>query len=212
VGRSAKGVQPEDGTVRERIVVEATRQFAAAGFAAVPLQAVADAVGVAKPTVVYHFGTKEGLQAAVLDALVGHWRSELPRQLAAAATGGPRLESLLRALFGFFLEDRNRARLALRAMIDTPAEMRSLLAEALRPWTRLLGEAIRSGQAAGTVRREVDPEAYALLVTTSAIGVIAAGELTSAMFDPEPSLDAQLAELVRVARIGLLTPRSEPEA
>jgi hypothetical protein len=62
------------------------------------------------------------------------------------------------------------------------------------------------------VRREVDPEAYALLVTTSAIGVIAAGELTSAMFDPEPSLDAQLAELVRVARIGLLTPRSEPEA
>ena len=210
--RSVKVIQPEDGSVRERVVGEATRLFAGSGFAAVSLQAVADAVGVAKPTIVYHFGTKEGLVAAVLDTLVGHWRSELPRQLAAAATGGPRLDRLLRALFGFFLEDRNRARLALRAMIDAPAEMRALLSEALRPWTRLLGEAIRSGQAAGTVRGDVDPEAYALLVTTSAIGVIAAGELTSAMFDPEPSLDAQLAELVRVARVGLLLPRTEPEA
>jgi TetR/AcrR family transcriptional regulator len=202
-------VSAVDRSVRDQILTEATRLFAAGGFAAVPIQAVADAVGVAKPTVVYHFGTKEGLRSAVLEALVGHWRAELPRQLAVAATGGPRLDNLLRALFGFFLEDRNRARLALRAMIDTPDDMRRLLAEALRPWTRLLGEAIRAGQAAGTVRAEVEPEAFALLLTTAAIGTIAAGDLTSAMFDPEPPLDRQLTELVRMARVSLLPPRTE---
>ena len=37
-----------------------------------------------------------------------------------------------------------------------------------------------------------------------AIGVLAAGDLTNAMFDPEPSLEAQQAELIRIARTSLL--------
>jgi hypothetical protein len=74
-----------------------------------------------------------------------------------------------------------------------------------------LAEAIRAGQASGQLRPEVDASAYALLVITSAIGLLAAGDRTNALFSPEPTLEQQLAELIRVARLGLLAPRPHHE-
>ena len=202
-------VDTGDNDVRARILRESTRLFASRGFDATPIQAIADAVGVTKPTVVYHFGTKDELRTAVFETLLAHWRDELPRLMMAAAAGGPRLDALLHALFRFFLDDRDRARLILREMIDAPDAMRSLLRQQLQPLMRLVSEAIRAGQQNGTLRREVDPEAWTLVTVTAAIGVLAAGDLTNAIVAPEPDLDAQLHELVRVARTSLLVPKKE---
>lgn len=200
-----------EADVRSRILREATALFAERGVAGTSLQLVADAAGITKPTLVYHFGSKEGLREAVLSGLVGHWRGELPRLMLAAAAGGPRLDALLQALFRFFLEDRNRARLVLRELLDAPEAVRAVLRRELQPWTALLTEAIRSGQESGVLRPEVDPSAYTLLVVTSTIGVLAAGDRSSALLAPEPTLDEQLAELIRIARVALVAPRAERE-
>lgn len=193
--------------VRGRILREATRLFAAQGYAATPIQAVAAAAGVTRPTLVYHFGSKEGLRDAVLTRLLDHWQAELPRLLAAAARGGPRLDALLEALFTFFRAEPALARLVLREMLDRPEEMGARLRGQLQPWTTLLVEAIRVGQGGGLLRAEVDPAAFITLVISSAIGVVAVGEGAGALTTPEPDVDRQVHELTRIARTALLAPR-----
>jgi AcrR family transcriptional regulator len=56
---------PEDRTTRAIIRDEALRLFALEGFDRVSVRQVADAAGVSPALVLYHFGSKEGLRAAV---------------------------------------------------------------------------------------------------------------------------------------------------
>lgn len=195
--------------VRNRILREATRLFAAQGYSATPIQAVADAAGVTKPTLVYHFHSKEGLRDAVLTGVLDHWQAEVPRLLAAATATrkGPRLDALLDALFTFFRAEPALARLILREMLDRPDEMGARLRRQLQPWTALLAEALRMGQAGGTLRADADPEAFVVLVISAAIGVVAIGDHAGALVSPEPTVDAQSRELTRIARTALLAPR-----
>lgn len=206
--------QPHVDDVRSSALKAATALFAEQGVSGTSLQSVADAVGVSKPTLVYHFGGKDGLRRAVLEALLGHWREELPRMMAAATGEGPRLESLLGALYAFFSEDRHRALLLLREALDRPDELRALLQQHLQPWTRLLAEAMRAGQAAGLAHHKAHPEAFVQLMVTAAVGVLAIGDRVNAMQSPAPTVDAQLAELTRVARAALhpnLPPKPDPQ-
>lgn len=197
--------------VRAEILRVATRLFAQDGYAGTPIQAIADEVGVRKPTLVYHFKSKDALRDEVLGALLSHWRDELPRIMAAASTKGPRLESLLAAMFKFFLDDRHRAKLILRELLDRPEAVEAMLQEHLQPWTSLMTAALRASQVQGVVRNDLDPEAYTLLVVTTAIGIIAIGDRASKLMKPEPSVQSQLDELVRVARAALYVPRSDQE-
>lgn len=192
--------------IPQQILAEATRLFARHGFAGTSIQAIAAGVGISKPTLVYHYGSKERLYDAVLDALLDHWRDELPRLMTAASSGGPRLDALLSAFFDFFRRDPNRARLLLREALDRPDALRLRLREHLQPWTGLLTQALRVGQAQGVLREQADPEAFTVLVISAALGVVALGEHTAALVSPEPDLDAQQAELVRIARSSLLSP------
>lgn len=196
-------------TVRERILIEATRLFGSRGYAGTSIQAIADAVGITKPTLVYHFGSKDGLRQAVLDALMAHWRAEVPRLMTAASAGGPRLDALLAAFFDFFRRDPDRARLLLREVLDRPEELHDRLRRDLQPWTGLLTQAISMGQQSGMLRPQADPHAFTVLVISAALGVVAVGQHTAALVSPEPSVDAQQDELIRVARAALLQPPRE---
>ncbi|RME21659.1 MAG: TetR/AcrR family transcriptional regulator [Deltaproteobacteria bacterium] len=201
-------VQPVD-SVPERILAEATRLFASRGFSATSLQAIADAAGITKPTLVYHFGSKDRLRDAVIDALLDHWREELPQLMRAAQAGGTRLDALMAAFFAFFRRDPRRPRLLLRAALDRPDALRDRLRQHLQPWTGLLTQAIRAGQAQGLLRPATDPEAFTVLVISAALGVVALGEHTAALVSPEPSTQAQQDELIRVARSALICPPKE---
>lgn len=200
-----------DDDPKRRILVAATHLYAARGFDGVSIQAVADAVGMRGPSLLYHYRTKDALRDAVLADLLGHWKDDLPRVLAAAQSGSDRLDDTLRAMLGFFGDEPDRARLLLRELLDRPEAMRLLLTEHLQPWTRLITDYIRAGQAEGRVRPELDPEAYVLQVVTAGIGTIATGEVVAALFSPEhaPTRDVNVHELVRIARVSLFRPRPE---
>lgn len=192
-----------------RILRSATRLFAERGVSGTPIQAIAEAAGITRPTLVYHFGSKDGLRTAVLEAVMAHWRDELPRIMAAASSDGPTIDSLLGALFSFFRADPARARLLLREMLDRPEPMSELLRETVQPWTLLINQAVRLGQGTGIVRQALDPEAFVVLVISSAVGVIAIGDHAAALMHPEPDSDQLESELIRMARTALLNPRPE---
>jgi TetR/AcrR family transcriptional regulator len=198
-------------SVRARIIAEATRLFAERGYAGTSIEAISVAAGITRPTLVYHFGSKAGLRDAVFEGLMAHWRDELPRLMAAAAAGGPRLESLTGAMFDFFRREPALARLLLREVLDRPRALADGLRAHLQPITGLLTAAVRAGQAQGALKPEVDPEAFVVVVISAALGVVAVGETAGALVAPEPSIDAQQAELVRVAHAALLAPRTREE-
>lgn len=196
-------------SIRERILVEATRLFGERGVAGTPIQAIAEAAGITRPTLVYHFGSKDGLRNEVLASLMGHWRDELPRIMAAASSDGPTIDALLGALFSFFRADPARARLLLREMLDRPEPMGELLRATVQPWTSMITQAVRLGQGSGVVRQALDPEAFVVLVISSAVGVVAIGDHAAALMNPEPAAPALETELTRMARTALLNPRPE---
>ena len=195
------------GTVRERILKESLRLFSEKGFEGTSLQSIADAVGIQKPSLIYHFSSKEALRQEVFESLVIYWKNELPKMLTANTSGPDQLVSTMNALVNFFLEDVNRARLVVREMLDRPEETFNLLGEHVSPWTKLIGEYLRMGQKSGVYQKEVNPEAYIVQVMVMVVGAVAMGNVTSGVVSPPADIPGKplIKELVRIVQSSLYT-------
>jgi TetR/AcrR family transcriptional regulator len=195
-----------DSEIPKAIVAAASRLFAAQGFEATSLQAVADAVGVTKQAVLHHYASKEHLRQAVLDAIVAHWNEALPRLLLAATASDDRFEAVFGELHRFFATDPDRARVLVREALDRPAEIKKLLRGPVQPWLSAVARYIRAGQESGRHFPDVDPEAY--VVHVMQLGITAAASMpvaSSALLgDAGERYDRELA---RIARASLFAPR-----
>lgn len=203
----AQSAESPTSDVRERIIEQATRLFARRGYDGTSIQAVSEAAGITRPTLVYHFGNKEALRTEVLERLLTHWKQDLPRIMESATSGGDRFQSAVYAVIGFFAAEPRRAQLIVREMMDRPKVVQELFAQHLQPWTALVTGYIRAGQAGGSVRRDLDPEAWVLQLVTAALATVAAGTTSAQILSDPPSTERQLRELVRIGRCSLFNPR-----
>jgi TetR/AcrR family transcriptional regulator len=191
--------------IRARILEEATRLFATQGFDGTSIQSIAGAVGIRKPSVLYHFASKELLHQAVLDDVLARWNDVLPELLLAAAQE-QRFDRVMDAVTSFFMEDPDRARLLLREILDRPEEMRDRLSRFVRPWIDIVAEQLERARQKARVRQTIDPEAYAMNVISMVVSGIAIVESLALVFRDDPSSHPQdrfVAEMIRVARSSL---------
>lgn len=189
--------------IREQILLEAVHLFGSMGYDATSLQKIADAVGVTKQALLYHYPSKEELHRAVIESVLDHWQRELPAVLANTLTSYDRFNAAMSALLDFFRSDPNRARLALREMLDRPEELRERLLEHLSPLVRVLTGYIRLGKASGLIQSDLCPESYVvqvmiLVISSAAIGSVASGIVGAC--DPATQDIRDRAELVRMAQ------------
>lgn len=198
---TAAALVPQPTEVRERILRQATRLFAERGYDGTPLQAIADAVGIRKQSLLYHFPSKEQLRHAVLQQVLAHWNDVLPDLLLAAGSSHGQFDGVLGEMVTFFSADPDRSRLLLREILDRPRETRRLMERLVQPWARLTCDYIRKGQRSGRLWREVDPEAYVNQVINLLIASIATYEALGVT-----DRERNLAELVRVAKSSLFRP------
>jgi AcrR family transcriptional regulator len=192
--------------MRAKILTEATKLFAEKGVDGTSLQEVADAVGLRKPSLLYHFPSKEALHRSVLEDLLSRWNEAVPRLLKAAARED-RFDAILDETLSFFAADPDRARLLLREALDRPEEMRELIKLHASSWLGVIAESIRKAQADGAMREDADAEAYVVQVIHLVIGCFAVGPVMGTLLNgrARPKVDARLAkELKRVARASLL--------
>jgi AcrR family transcriptional regulator len=203
VGKAESVASEGKSATPGQILEVATRLFAERGFDGASLQDIADAVGLRKPSLLYHFDSKDTLRRAVLESLLSRWNDVLPRLLLAASSGQDQFSALLDETIDFFAADPQRARLLLREALDRPAEFRSLLATYVRPWVDVVAEYVRKGVARGEIARAVDPEGYVVAV----INLVLASFATQPSFGGVVPRERQIAELVRVARASLFDPR-----
>ncbi len=194
-------VAPAD--VRARAVLAATRLFAAQGFDATSVQAVADDVGVTKQAVLHHFPSKDHLRQAVLEAILAHWNDTLPKLLLAASATEDRFDAVFGELHRFFASAPDRALVVLREALDRPNEMKKLLRGPVRPWLAAVAGYIDAGRKSGAHYDDVDSEAYVTLILQMVIASAASASVMASLIDRE-RYDR---ELRRIARASLFSPK-----
>lgn len=192
---------------KARILETATRLFAQQGFAGVSLQSIAERVGMSKPSLLYHFPSKDKLREGVLADVFEHWTTRLPSLLRAVTSGPGQFHALMEELVSFFTEDRDRAHLLLRELLDRPVEMKARISSSLKPLVTLVAEAIRKGQSAKVLRAEVDPEAFVLhMIALTIAMVVALPAIEPIAGEDEPrALARQEHELQRIAFTSLFS-------
>jgi AcrR family transcriptional regulator len=201
--------------MRDQILAQTTKLFAHKGFDGTTLQEIADAVGIRKPSLLYHFSSKAELRQCVIENMLSHWNEVVPRLLRAAHSGQEQFDSLVRELLAFFAEDSDRALLMVREVLDRPEELTPLLMERVRPWVELVCNYIRKGQRQGRIHTAVDPEAYVLHVINLVVSSLATFNCMGVLIDSEQHVanngqvfKRHVSELLRVASFSLFV---EPE-
>ena len=108
----AVGVEdrPESGAAAGHIARVAARLFAARGYDATPVQAIVQAAGVTKPTLYYHFGSKEGLARALVSDPLNRLAATMRAILDGPGGGVAKSEAMAEAHFAFMREDPDRSR------------------------------------------------------------------------------------------------------
>src|SRR5215210_6661687 len=100
----------EQSEVARHIARVAARLFAARGYDATPVRAIVEAAGVTKPTLYYHFGSKEGLAQALLTVPMTRLAATQRATLEEAGDPVSQLAEMVEAHFAFCREDPDRAR------------------------------------------------------------------------------------------------------
>src|SRR5438270_2771372 len=178
--------------------------FAARGYEATSLDALAAGLGVRKQTILYHFSSKETLLAAVIDRSATELSEALEDALRRAGTGFARIEAVVRSVFR--LAARRPALLGLVrevSRLGPPATTR--LTEALDP---LVGRAtgfLEAEMAAGRMRLQ-DPRLLLLNAYSVVIGAATEVEVLRALgYEPTArSLVRRRAELLAFLRSALI--------
>lgn len=132
MARSKAGTKGVPRLEREtQILTVASEIFAAEGFGATNIQAVADRAGISKPLIYNYFGSKEGLFLACLERAGAIVADEIERIAQGDSVG---LERGMRTLEGMFnvLEDQRHL---WRLFYDRTAPTTGAVAEAVTHYT-----------------------------------------------------------------------------
>jgi TetR/AcrR family transcriptional regulator len=186
---------PARGSARDHILEAAQRLFAERGFDGVSISDIAQETGASKANIFHHFGSKEGLYRAVIAAIV----ARAPDHSAAFSherDAVKRFQETAAAELKDALNDETGARLILQEIISGSPMRSRMLAEEIFAETFLQHvERIRAEQAAGTLRRDIDP-ALAAMVLRSATTFFILGRrllrhLPGVTFSDDPELYAR---------------------
>jgi TetR/AcrR family transcriptional regulator len=158
----ATGSTRSTRSTRELILDEAVVCFASAGYEGTSLNDIAAGVGIRRPSLLHHFPSKEALYGEVFERLLSDWFGRLDAAIASTERGWPKVELVLRAWFGYLVDNPTYVRLVRREAIDSGVHLGIDLATVLRPMFDLAVDYFRREMAAGVYRQQ-DPEQ--LLIT-----------------------------------------------
>jgi AcrR family transcriptional regulator len=151
------GPDGRTGARRRAILDAATELFAERGFAGASVQAIADAAGVHKTTVLYHFATKEALHEAVLDEALGGI-ARVMHEFLAGEFKRERVGYLLDQMQAFFAEHITYARLLERELLEA-ADPEAYLSRFVEPIYLPALASLERAMARGVIR-PIDPALF----------------------------------------------------
>ena len=141
--------RPRGEATRQRLLDEAERQFAEAGFRGTSLNGIAAACGVGNAGALYHFASKEKLYKAVLERLSADMNRAMDAILAEPGSAAERLRHAIRTEAAHVIAEPGRDRLILRELMDNLGRIEHARSVPLSHWTRSFCRLIAEAQAEG---------------------------------------------------------------
>lgn len=149
-------------STRDLILDEALRCFAERGYEGTSLNDIAAGVGIRRPSLLHHFGSKEALYGDVFERLLSEWMERLDVAVAKQASGWAKVELVIRSGFDLFAARPDYVRIMRREALDGGAHLGVDLAAVLRPYVEEAARWFSSQMDAGVFRRH---EPRQLLIT-----------------------------------------------
>jgi len=185
---------------RARLLEAGERLFAERGFDGTRLEEVAAAVGIRRPSILYHFRDKHALYDAVLADVFGALYAPLASALLGAGSFAERIEAAVSAWIDVVAERPALARLLLREVADGTPAYASRLSPHLLPFFALVERTLAAPDASPPPG-DADPIAVASQIAGATVFFVAAMPtlLPGRAFDPldPPQLEGLRRELLR---------------
>jgi AcrR family transcriptional regulator len=143
----------EPGDAYDRILAHATRLFVASGYPAISMREIAEAAGISKPGLYYHFRDKEALFLALSYANLDQVELVVEAAGQAGRTCRERITGMMRALLALSPHQRAIIRLASQEMVHVSPAARTDFEQVYRQ--KFLGRVetlLADGIAAGELR------------------------------------------------------------
>jgi AcrR family transcriptional regulator len=182
---------------KEEILDVATRHFAEGGYEGTSMNDVAEAVGVRKASLFYHFETKEALYEAVIHRLIATIATPLGAAYAAEGTWEERLVNAADTVTSVLATHPYAARLLLREAMDWGPIVRGEMSGQAVAVLEMSAAFIRAGQEAGVF---AEADARQIMVTLIGLHFVpfALGQLVEKFTGKQP-FDPQFVEERRAA-------------
>ena len=121
-------------STRDLILDEALRCFAERGYEGTSLNDIAAGVGIRRPSLLHHFGSKEVLYGDVFERILSEWMERLDVAVAERASGWDKCELVIRSGFELFAENPDYVRVMRREALDGGSHLGVDLAAVLKPY------------------------------------------------------------------------------
>jgi TetR/AcrR family transcriptional regulator len=118
----------------DRILEAARGEFAQHGFGGARLQDIAARAQLSHPTLLYHFGSKEGLYSAVIEEAVDDWAATTNRIRSTGLHGFDQVEALVVAGLEFFAGHLDFVVIVRREAIEGAGRLDEAIAAHMRPF------------------------------------------------------------------------------
>ncbi len=166
-------------STKHRVILAATIAFADRGVSGTSLDALAAELGVTKQTILYHFGSKDGLITQVLTEAAAELLAELEAAIARSQPGWDRVEATIRASFALAIRRPELLGL-LREVNRLGQPWSALVLEVLSPLVEQAVAYLESGMESGQFRSN-DPRLVLVSSYAAVTGVVTDAEVLRAV-------------------------------
>ena len=180
------------GDIRRLAILDAAEgEFGRRGLNA-GLADIGRTVGISRPSVLHHFGSKEGLYEAVVARLFADMSQDFGHVMLASGTFSERLVALFERYIAFVRGRPAFARIVLREVVDGHGPARDMLWNQLVPLLDLVEAFLSASRSSGVVPDDLPVRAVILQLGANELLRAAAGDLEGPLWRDAPGTRALL--------------------
>jgi AcrR family transcriptional regulator len=168
VALSLKARQSAD--TREAILASALRLFAKHGVLGASIDQIAQAAGITKGAVYWHFDSKDALFEAILERIRLRWQEAVQAPLAGKATATGRLQALFEGYETLFTATPEICLFMQRVLLEGDREFSPRIGRIFTQTARMMAKILEEGKTRGELRADLDTAATAHAILGSISG------------------------------------------